>query len=108
LITSQAIRIVTHLERHYAEFDGLNLTVGNIEGLAKHNGARLKENLPWLWRPMGGSNDLELDTFASAEAQGGGDCRRRGLLTHHDCMTGCARSLFFRRMNLAELPYPQG
>ena len=23
---AQAIRIVTHLERHYAEFDGLNLT----------------------------------------------------------------------------------
>jgi dGTPase len=35
---AQAIRIVTHLERHYAEFDGLNLTWETLEGIAKHNG----------------------------------------------------------------------
>ena len=32
---AQAIRIVTKLERHYAEFDGLNLTWDTLEGIAK-------------------------------------------------------------------------
>ena len=35
---AQALRIVTKLERHYADFDGLNLTWETLEGIAKHNG----------------------------------------------------------------------
>ncbi|MDB9840740.1 dNTP triphosphohydrolase, partial [Planktomarina temperata] len=35
---AQAIRIVTALEQHYAQFDGLNLTWECLEGIAKHNG----------------------------------------------------------------------
>ena len=35
---AQALRIVTDLERHYAEWDGLNLTWETLEGIAKHNG----------------------------------------------------------------------
>src|SRR6476659_8793511 len=35
---SQTLRIVTRLERRYAAFDGLNLTVETLEGLIKHNG----------------------------------------------------------------------
>ncbi|MEC9102241.1 MAG: dNTP triphosphohydrolase, partial [Pseudomonadota bacterium] len=35
---AQAIRIVTNLERTYAEWDGLNLTWDCLEGIAKHNG----------------------------------------------------------------------
>src|SRR5690606_34538384 len=35
---AQALRIVTRLERHYADFDGLNLTWETMEGIAKHNG----------------------------------------------------------------------
>lgn len=35
---AQTLRIVTSLERHYAEFDGLNLTWDTLEGIAKHNG----------------------------------------------------------------------
>jgi dGTPase len=35
---AQALRIVTRLERHYADFDGLNLTWETLEGIAKHNG----------------------------------------------------------------------
>ena len=34
----QTLRILTRLERHYAEFDGLNLTWETLEGLVKHNG----------------------------------------------------------------------
>jgi len=35
---AQSLRIVTKLERHYAEFDGLNLAWETLEGLVKHNG----------------------------------------------------------------------
>jgi dGTPase len=35
---SQALRIVTELERRYADFDGLNLTEPTVAGLVKHNG----------------------------------------------------------------------
>src|SRR6202044_1136438 len=38
---SHALRIVTELERHYAEFDGLNLTQPTLAGLIKQNGPLL-------------------------------------------------------------------
>jgi dGTPase len=36
---AQALRVLTHLEHRYAEFDGLNLSWETLEGLVKHNGA---------------------------------------------------------------------
>ncbi|HBS49653.1 MAG TPA: deoxyguanosinetriphosphate triphosphohydrolase [Rhodobacteraceae bacterium] len=65
---AQAIRIVTHLERHYAEFDGLNLTWESLEGIAKHNGPVVGP-LPWALAECNAAFDLELHTHASAEAQ---------------------------------------
>ena len=65
---AQAIKIVTSLERHYAEFDGLNLTWETLEGIAKHNGPVVGE-LPHALSDYNGLHDLELDTHASAEAQ---------------------------------------
>ncbi len=38
---AQALRIVTRLERRYADHDGLNLTWETLEGLVKHNGPLL-------------------------------------------------------------------
>ena len=35
---AQSLKVVTRLERKYANFDGLNLTFEALEGLAKHNG----------------------------------------------------------------------
>ena len=35
---AQTLRILTRLERKYAEFDGLNLTWETLEGVVKHNG----------------------------------------------------------------------
>ncbi|MEC9343944.1 MAG: deoxyguanosinetriphosphate triphosphohydrolase [Pseudomonadota bacterium] len=35
---AQSLRLVTRLERRYAEFDGLNLSWETLEGLVKHNG----------------------------------------------------------------------
>ena len=65
---AQAIRIVTKLERHYADFDGCNLTWECLEGIAKHNGPVTGE-LPWALAECNADLDLELHTHASAEAQ---------------------------------------
>ncbi len=65
---AQAVRIVTSLERHYAEFDGLNLTWETLEGIAKHNGP-VTGDLPVALADYNARHDLELHTHASAEAQ---------------------------------------
>lgn len=65
---AQAIRIVTSLERHYAEWDGLNLTWETLEALAKHNGP-VTGVLPYALAEYNATHDLELDTYASGEAQ---------------------------------------
>ena len=76
---AQAIRIVTSLERHYAEWDGLNLTWETLEGIAKHNGPVTQgspqndhsaaQDVPWALADYNARHDLELHTHASAEAQ---------------------------------------
>ncbi|MCK9915261.1 deoxyguanosinetriphosphate triphosphohydrolase [Microbacteriaceae bacterium K1510] len=77
---AQALRIVTDLERRYADFDGLNLTWETLEGLVKHNGpllthdgkptARYAEHgVPAPIIAYSNLQDLELWSFASAEAQ---------------------------------------
>lgn len=65
---AQALKIVTDLERHYAEFDGLNLTWETLEGIAKHNGPVVGE-LPYALAQYNEKHDLELHTYASCEAQ---------------------------------------
>lgn len=65
---AQAIKIVTLLERHYAEFNGLNLTWETLEGLAKHNGP-VTGDIPQALADYNAEHDLELGSFASAEAQ---------------------------------------
>ncbi|OQM75767.1 deoxyguanosinetriphosphate triphosphohydrolase [Manganibacter manganicus] len=73
---AQSLRIVTRLERRYAEFDGLNLTWETLEGLVKHNGPLtdsqgqgLKGPIPRTIRDYCGLHDLEIDRFAGIEAQ---------------------------------------
>ncbi|EEX13600.1 deoxyguanosinetriphosphate triphosphohydrolase [Citreicella sp. SE45] len=70
---AQALHIVTSLERHYAEFNGLNLTWDTLEGIAKHNGPLLPlaegETLPVTLAAYNAVDDLELHTHASGEAQ---------------------------------------
>ncbi len=71
---AQTLRIVTALEHRYAEFDGLNLTWETLEGLVKHNGpltgaASPGKALPEAIGAYVRGHDLEIDTFASAEAQ---------------------------------------
>lgn len=98
---AQAIRIVTSLERHYAEFDGLNLTWETLEGLAKHNGP-VEGDLPWALAEYQRQQDLELDTFASAEAQVAAIADDVAY-NHHDLHDGL-RAELFSTDELAELP----
>ncbi|WP_413993656.1 deoxyguanosinetriphosphate triphosphohydrolase [Labrys okinawensis] len=77
---AQSLRIVTRLERRYADFDGLNLAWETLEGLVKHNGPLLgahdqpteryrARGIPMAILEYQAQQDLELKTFASAEAQ---------------------------------------
>src|SRR5499427_4749746 len=77
---AQALRIVTDLERRYADFNGLNLSWETLEGLVKHNGPLVdRAGLPVGRYARQGApapiiayskiQDLELWTYASAEAQ---------------------------------------
>jgi dGTPase len=77
---AQALRIVTKLEHRYAAFDGLNLTWETLEGLVKHNGPLVDKHghalghykdhgLPAAIIEYTEAHDLQLASFASAEAQ---------------------------------------
>ena len=77
---AQTLRMVTALERRYATFDGLNLTWETLEGIVKHNGPLtdregrpvgryLTRGLPHAIRVHAASQDLELWSLPSAEAQ---------------------------------------
>jgi dGTPase len=67
------LRILTRLERRYAEFDGLNLTWESLEGTVKHNGplrvAGIDRPLPPTIAEYDQCHPLSLDQFPGAEAQ---------------------------------------
>ena len=77
---AQSLRVVTRLERRYPDFDGLNLSWETLEGLVKHNGPLTDAEgrgvgvyagrpLPVALTAYAELQDLELSTYASAEAQ---------------------------------------
>ena len=129
---AQALRIVTSLERHYASFDGLNLTWETLEGLAKHNGpiaplrgdgpiapprgdgpiapvsgdGLITGDLPWALAEYNARHDLELQTYASAEAQVAA-ISDDVAYNHHDLHDGL-RAELFSTDELAELPLLDG
>ncbi len=92
---------MTHLERHYAEFDGLNLTWETLEGIAKHNGP-VPEPIPWALAEYNARHDLELHTYASAEAQVAAIADDMAY-NHHDLHDGL-RAELFSTDELADLP----
>ncbi|WP_417628256.1 deoxyguanosinetriphosphate triphosphohydrolase [Pararhodobacter aggregans] len=106
---AQALRIVTMLEKHYADFDGLNLTWETLEGIAKHNGplthpdgTPLKGPLPAALVEYNAQQDLWLHTYASAEAQVAAIADDVAY-NHHDLHDGL-RSGLFTEEDLMELP----
>ncbi len=110
---AQALRIVTKLERHYADFDGLNLTWESLEGIAKHNGPIIGpyadpkrhpegSDLSYALKEVNDQFDLELHTFASAEAQVAAIADDVAY-NHHDLHDGLRAGLFAAE-DLMELP----
>jgi dGTPase len=79
---AQTLRIMTKLDRRYADFEGLNLSWETLEGLVKHNGPLIDATgrplgvhhgeageLPYAIRVYQERQDLRLDTYPSLEAQ---------------------------------------
>ncbi|WP_144574052.1 deoxyguanosinetriphosphate triphosphohydrolase [Agrobacterium sp. DE0009] len=73
---AQSLRIVTKLERRYAEYDGINLTWETLEGLVKHNGPLVNAEGEGIKGPVPlpileycQLQDLEIGSYASLEAQ---------------------------------------
>ncbi|KJZ20282.1 deoxyguanosinetriphosphate triphosphohydrolase [Loktanella sp. S4079] len=98
---AQALHIVTNLERHYAEWDGLNLTWETLEGIAKHNGP-VTGSIPYALADYNSRHDLELHTHASAEAQVAA-LSDDIAYNNHDLHDGL-RAELFSTDELAELP----
>ena len=114
---AQALRIVTRLERHYAEWDGLNLTWETLEGIAKHNGpvAPFRGGgpvapprgddpvpVPYALAEYDAVHDLELHTHAGPEAQVAA-LADDVAYNNHDLHDGL-RAELFSSDELAELP----
>jgi dGTPase len=66
---AQTLRVVTSLERRYADFDGLNLSWETLEGVVKHNGPLIGDAAPPYVAAYSADHDLELESYPSAEAQ---------------------------------------
>ena len=73
---SHGLRLVTELERHYADFDGLNLSWETLEGLVKHNGPLIdaqgrptRRAVPEAILAYDRRQRLDLNEFPSLEAQ---------------------------------------
>ena len=101
---AQALRILTNLERHYADFDGLNLTWETLEGIAKHNGP-VTGALPYALADYNGLHDLELSSHAGPEAQVAALADDIAYNSHdlHDGL----RAELFSTDELAEMPILQ-
>jgi dGTPase len=103
---AQTIRILTHLENRYADFDGLNLTWEVLEGIAKHNGPLVglphSKPLPRALKYYTEQQDLELHSYASAEAQVAAIADDIAY-NNHDIDDGL-RAGFFRLKDLELLP----
>ncbi|HLN25177.1 MAG TPA: deoxyguanosinetriphosphate triphosphohydrolase [Patescibacteria group bacterium] len=103
---AQSLRIVTKLERRYYDFEGLNLTWETLEGLVKHNGPLTgfpgAKPLPLAIVSYASKEDLELDSYASAEAQVAA-LSDDIAYNNHDIDDGLRAGLF-RIEDLAEVP----
>ncbi|WP_308918322.1 deoxyguanosinetriphosphate triphosphohydrolase [Jannaschia sp. LMIT008] len=98
---AQAIRVVTRLERHYADWDGLNLTWETLEGIAKHNGP-VPAPHPHAIAEYDAVHDLALHTHAGAEAQVAA-LSDDIAYSHHDLHDGLRAGLF-TDAELREMP----
>jgi dGTPase len=64
----QSLRVLVQLEHKYPDWRGLNLTWETLEGVAKHNGP-VADKATETVQALQAQVDLELDGYASVEAQ---------------------------------------
>ncbi|MCM0021076.1 MAG: deoxyguanosinetriphosphate triphosphohydrolase [Tagaea sp.] len=66
---AHTLRLLVELECRHIGFDGMNLTWETLEGVVKHNGPVDRATAPAPIRDFDRVYPLDLDTYASAEAQ---------------------------------------
>lgn len=96
----QSFRILTRLERRYAGFDGLNLTLETLEGVVKHNGPLEAPPRPIAEHPLGRAVDLAAQAPIEAQAAAVAD---DVAYCNHDLDDGL-RAGFFALDELRALP----
>ena len=115
---SHALRIVTELERRYAEFDGLNLTQPTVSGLVKHNGALIdasgapaeryrKRGVPAPILAYDRLQPLDLARQPSLEAQAAAIADDIAY-DAHDIDDGLRAGLFTLADTRADVPFVEG
>ena len=97
-----SLKIMTKIEIHYPEFDGLNLTWETLEGTVKHNGPIKKILSPYL-KEFNKKFDLDLKNYPSMEAQVASFADDIAY-NNHDIDDGF-RAGFFSLQDLRELPF---
>lgn len=98
----QTVRILTKLEKRYAEFDGLNLSWEAIEGVVKHHGRVNRAEAGAVITELDAAWPMDLETNASLEAQIA-NLSDDIAYTNHDIDDG-VRAGFFTLEELRELP----
>ncbi len=98
----QSLKIMTKLEVHYPEFNGLNLTWETLEGTVKHNGPIKKVSNSYL-REFNKKFDLDLKNYPSLEGQVGAAADDIAY-NNHDIDDGF-RAGFFTIEQLRQLPF---
>ncbi len=97
-----SLRIMTELEIHYPQFNGLNLTWETLEGTVKHNGPIKKIQNNFL-KDYNKKFDLDLKRFSSLESQIASFADDIAY-NNHDIDDGF-RAGFFTIEQLCELPF---
>lgn len=98
----QSFKIMTKLEIHYPEFEGLNLTWETLEGTVKHNGPIKKVSNKYL-KEYNKKFNLDLANYPSLEGQVGAVADDIAY-NNHDIDDGF-RAGFFSIEKLRELPF---
>lgn len=98
----QSLKIMTKLEIHYPEFEGLNLTWETLEGTVKHNGP-IKNITSSYLKEFNKKFDLDLKNYSSLEGQVGAAADDIAY-NNHDIDDGF-RAGFFSIDKLRELPF---
>ncbi len=97
-----SLKIMTKIEIHYPEFEGLNLTWETLEGTVKHNGPIKKISNNYL-KDFNKKFDLDLKNYPSLEAQVASFADDIAY-NNHDIDDGF-RAGFFSINDLRELPF---